>query len=100
MRIVLTFGAVLGACAVLAAPSALAQCFPVTADIVSLGEKTAMAYARRSMSRGIADEKERIESTGSSVARVTEPAIDCKPFPNILGADEWRCTGSAKVCAK
>lgn len=84
----------------LSAAGAAAACTPIRADIVSLGEGPARAYAVRSMTRQIESEKDLIEATGKKVARVTEPVYDCKPFPNIIGADEWRCTASARVCAK
>lgn len=95
----LKYAALAGVC-LLASNPASAICFPVTTDIVSLGEKTALAYAQRSMTRNIEEEKERITGTGGTVQRVTGPDISCQPFPNLIGADEWRCVGSAKVCTK
>lgn len=80
--------------------SAEAACYPVKADVVSLGEKAARFYAQRSLDTGIEEEKRRIEATGGELRPVGKGTLDCKPFPNVLGADEWRCTGAAKVCTK
>jgi hypothetical protein len=84
----------------LAANSATARtCFPVNSEVVSLGESNARAYAARSLDRAIAARKTSIETSGRSIGRITRADLDCAPFPNLLGADEWRCTGSARVCA-
>jgi hypothetical protein len=82
----------------LPAGAAHAGCFPVKSEVVSLGEKSARFYAERSLVKSIDDQKGSVESSGSPVGRVTRGALDCKPFPNLIGADEWRCTGEAKVC--
>jgi hypothetical protein len=86
--------------ALIAAPqvAAATQCFPVDADVVSLGEKAAHAYAERSLDKHIAETTQMIESRGDKAAGAIDRAIDCKHFPNVLGADEWRCLGKAKVC--
>ncbi len=99
MKRIVVFAIVAGG---LAAPSGVANagCFPVKSEVVSLGEKAARFYAERSLAKGIDDEKRTVESSGAQVARVTQGALNCKPFPNVLGADEWRCTGEAKVCTK
>ena len=80
--------------------AAEAGCNPVKADVVSLGEKPARAYAARSLDKGIEEEKQTITSTGSQVGRIMKKDLTCKPFPNLIGADEWRCTGEARVCSK
>lgn len=85
---------------VIASHSASAQtCFPVSSEVVSLGEANARAYAGRSLDGAIAARKSAIESSGNTVGRVTRAELECAPFPNLLGADEWRCTGRARVCA-
>ena len=89
------------AVAILVLPhAAQAGCNPVKADVVSLGEKPARAYATRSLDKGIEEEKQTITSTGRQVGRVVKKNLTCKPFPNLVGADEWRCTGEARVCSK
>jgi hypothetical protein len=75
-------------------------CFPVTSEVVSLGEDSAKAYAERSLDRGIENEQAIIASRGEAVGKITRQELRCAPFPNLLGADEWRCVGAAKVCAK
>ena len=82
------------------AGDAKAGCFPVKTDVVSLGEASARAYAQRSLDTGVDDERRRVESTGAAVGRVTKKPLDCKPFPNLIGANEWRCIGDAKICTK
>lgn len=78
---------------------AQAECNPVKSDVVSLGQKAARFYSERSLQEEITTEKRRLESAGASPGRVIK-AVDCKPFPNLLGADEWRCVGTGKVCTK
>jgi hypothetical protein len=77
-----------------------AACTPLKADVVSLGKETARAYAERSMASKIKAEKDLIESLGKEAGRVTESDYSCTPFGNVLGADEWRCVGQAKICTK
>jgi hypothetical protein len=77
-----------------------AACTPLKADVVSLGKETAHAYAERSMASKIKVEKDLIESVGKEAGRITESEFSCTPFGNVLGADEWRCVGHAKVCTK
>ncbi|NJM35243.1 MAG: hypothetical protein HC850_11620 [Rhodomicrobium sp.] len=77
-----------------------AVCFPVKTDNISLGEKPARAYAERSLAQGIEAESRRLQSTGAQIGRVVKKDLSCKHFPNVLGADEWRCTGEAEVCTK
>jgi hypothetical protein len=79
--------------------AAARTCFPVETEVVSLGENNARAYTDRSLQRAIAARKTSLEASGRSVGRVTRAELDCAPYPNIIGADEWRCTGSARVCA-
>ena len=80
------------------AGGARANCFPVKADVVSLGEKAARFYADRSLTQGIEDRKGSIQSSGSQLGRVARAELSCQPFPNLIGADEWHCIGEAKVC--
>jgi hypothetical protein len=80
--------------------AAEAGCNPVKADVVSLGEKPARAYTTRSLDKGIEEEKQTITSTGGRVGKIVKKDLTCKPFPNLIGADEWRCTGEARVCSK
>ncbi len=88
----------------LLAMNALAQsgviCFPIETEIVSLGEKNARAYATRSLDRNIEERETVLKSTGFEVTRVARKDLECAPFPNLLGADEWSCTGTARVCAR
>ncbi len=86
-----------GIAALLATPAA-ADCRPLRSDVVSVGQKSAHRYAKRGLRKAIAAEKDSIVSTGAKVARVTKPVVTCKPFWNLIGADEWRCIGEAKVC--
>lgn len=79
---------------------ASAACFPVKTEIVSLGEKSARSYAERSLTQHIENEKQMIASTGAEIGRIAKGEMSCKPFPNLLGADEWRCVGEASVCTK
>jgi hypothetical protein len=79
--------------------TAHAGCNPVKSDVVSVGEKAARFYSERSLQKAIADEKDRLVATGAALGPVTK-TMDCKPFPNLIGADEWRCVGAGKVCAK
>jgi hypothetical protein len=89
-------------CWSLALPAAAqaVTCFPVTSEVVSLGENAAKAYAERSLDRGIEKEQDVIASRGEAVGRITREELNCAPFPNLLGADEWRCVGAAKVCVE
>lgn len=81
------------------ADAAHAGCFPVKSEVVSLGEKAARFYAERSLVKAIDEQKGSLESSGGQFGRVTRSALSCKPFPNLIGADEWRCVGEAKVCS-
>ena len=99
MRSILVLPAVLIGALVYPA-MASAVCFPVKTDIVSLGEKSARFYAERRLSENIEDQKSVLKSAGSAQSRVVKRELSCKPFPNVLGADEWRCIGQAKVCTK
>ena len=82
----------------LSAGGARAGCFPVRSEVVSLGEKAARFYAERSLGKAIDEQKGSLESSGNKLGRVTKSALSCKPFPNLIGADEWRCVGEAKLC--
>lgn len=75
-----------------------AKCFPAASDVVSLGEKTARSYADASLDKSIAQQQQLLETLGEKAPNSVKKTLDCKPFPNVLGADEWRCVGSAKVC--
>lgn len=100
MRCNLALAALLAVAAFISVQSADAQtCFPVDSDVVSLGEANAQAYADKSLDRAIAARKTAIESSGSSVEKVMRTDLDCAPYPNLIGADEWRCKGRARVCA-
>jgi hypothetical protein len=77
-----------------------ASCFPVKTDNISLGEKPARAYAERSLNKGIEAETRRLQAAGAQIGRVVRKELTCKHFPNVLGADEWRCLGEARVCTK
>jgi len=79
--------------------AAARTCFPLQTEVVSLGENNARAYTDRSLQRAIAARKTSLEASGRSVGRVTRGELNCAPYPNILGADEWRCTGRARICA-
>lgn len=74
-------------------------CFPVSTDVVSLGEDRARIYAAHSLDRAIAHQKSALKSSGRNLAKTRRDELSCAPFPNIIGADEWKCTGSARVCA-
>ncbi len=76
------------------------QCTPLDTDIVSLGEKAARYYAMRSLNGKIEEEKALMVRQGFEVGAVTPPKLDCKFFPNVINMDEWRCTGTARVCTK
>ena len=80
-------------------PAYAAACFPAASDVVSLGEGPARAYAERSLEKHINEQKQLISSRGETFGRILGRKIDCKPFPNLLGANEWQCVGKAKVCA-
>jgi hypothetical protein len=88
-----------GLAAMLAAPAA-ADCRPLKTDVVGLGEKSPRGYAGRNLQKAIEAEKDSITVSGGKAGRVTKPTITCKPFPNLIGANEWRCVGEAKVCTK
>jgi len=74
-------------------------CLPITSEVVSLGEGNARAYTQLSLERKIASGRTSLETSGRGSATVVDKRLECAPFPNILGADEWRCTGRARVCA-
>jgi hypothetical protein len=78
---------------------AYAGCMPLSSDVVSLGKKSARFYSERSLAAAIAGERDRLKSAGITPAKITK-AVDCQPYPNLIGADEWRCVGEAKVCSK
>ena len=80
------------------APAAAKTCFPVAAEVVSLGEANARAYTARALDREIRQRQSALEVTGASVGRVARSDLECAPYPNIIGADEWRCAGEARVC--
>jgi hypothetical protein len=82
----------------LAAGDARAACFPVRSEVVSLGEKAARFYADRSLTKSIDEQKASMETSGMGVGRIARSELSCKPFPNLIGADEWRCAGEAKLC--
>ncbi len=79
--------------------AAMASCIPLHSEVVSLGEKAARFYSDRSLQGGIEAERQRLASMALAPGRVTK-TMNCAPYPNLLGADEWRCTGEAKVCTK
>jgi len=74
-------------------------CLPVNTEVVSLGEDRARTYAARSLDRAIAQQESALKSSGRKLAKTRRDELSCAPFPNIIGADEWKCTGSARVCA-
>jgi len=82
-----------------AAPAKAGICFPASSDVVSLGEAAARAYATRSLDAKIEETKQLIAARGETVGRIAGRQIDCEPYANILGADEWQCRGKARVCA-
>lgn len=75
-----------------------ATCYPVSVDIVSLGRSAAQHYGEKNLTRRIKHKKAVLAAAGRQIARVFRDGFSCAPFPNILGADEWRCTGEARVC--
>lgn len=83
----------------LGAGAAHAGCMPVKSDVVSLGKNTARLYSERSLQTAVADEQRRLSATGLVPGRVVKE-MNCQPYPNLLGADEWRCQGEATVCSK
>ncbi len=89
----------LSAALILFSGAAKADCTPVKSEVVSLGEKAARWYSERSLTNAIDDEKRRIEATGIKLGPVSK-AMKCVPYPNLIGADEWRCVGEGKVCSK
>jgi hypothetical protein len=91
------------ACGLLATASptlAQTRCFPINSDVVSLGETNARSYASASLERNIKEQETLMKVTGFVVTGVTRNELECAPFPNVLGIDEWRCTGAARVCAR
>jgi hypothetical protein len=83
----------------LGAAAAHAECTRVASDVVSIGQKNARAYSQRSLAAAIEGEQQRLKSAGLVPGHVTR-GMACKPYPNVIGADEWQCQGSAKVCSK
>jgi hypothetical protein len=79
--------------------AAHADCTPVNSEVVSLGEKAARFYSDRSLTGAIESEKRRIEAVGAKPGKITQ-SMECAPYPNLIGADEWRCAGKGKVCSK
>ena len=78
---------------------AWADCVPLGSDSVSLGEKAARYYADNRLNAAIESERQRLETVGKVSGRVSK-TMNCAPYPNLIGADEWRCVGAAKVCSK
>jgi hypothetical protein len=95
----LTTIAAVAALLALGTNSANAGCTPVSSDVVSIGQKNARGYSERSLAAAIKDEQQRLRSVGLAAGRVTKN-MACKPYPNVIGADEWQCLGQAKVCSK
>jgi hypothetical protein len=85
--------------ALLYSGAAQADCTPVSSEVVSIGQKAARFYSERSLTSAIDGEKARIETMGAKLGPVSQ-SMDCAPYPNLIGADEWRCVGKGKVCAK
>jgi hypothetical protein len=79
--------------------AAHAECTPLSSEVVSIGERAARFYTERSLSQAIEDERRRLSASGGTAGPVTRN-MECKPFPNLIGADEWRCIGHAKVCTE
>ena len=79
--------------------AAHAGCMPVKSEVVSVGEKAARSYSDRSLATAIDNEKERIATTGLTLGPISK-SMACAPFPNLIGADEWKCVGEGKVCSK
>jgi hypothetical protein len=79
--------------------AAHADCTPVNSEVVSLGEKAARFYSDRSLTGAIDSEKRRIEAMGAKQGKVAK-SMECAPYPNLIGADEWRCVGKGKVCSQ
>lgn len=75
-----------------------ATCHPVSVDVVSLGEKAARVYGERSLAREIAEQRRTLTYARPDNVRIVRQPLECRYFPNIIAADEWRCTGSAKLC--
>lgn len=86
--------------AVSIATSAGATCYPIKTDVVSLGEAAARHYAAESMKRAIEEKRASLTASGHKISRVTAGELSCVHFPNVLGADEWRCTALSKVCTQ
>lgn len=84
--------------AVLATPAVAANCHPAKSDVVDVGQKNAHARAETALQREIEALKTSFTAAGGQIARPVAPSVTCKPYPNLLGADEWECFGEAKVC--
>ena len=97
MRFLTVTAAVAGL--MLSVAAAKADCTPLKSDVVSLGEKAARFYSERSLQNAVEEERQRISASGGKTGRVSK-AMDCQPYPNLIGADEWRCVGAATVCSK
>lgn len=95
--VAVSFAAMLTVSAI--APAAAKTCFPVSSEVVSLGEDNARAYAGRRLDEAVAARQNSIEASGRSVSGVRGKELTCAPYPNLIGADEWQCAGSARVCA-
>lgn len=80
-------------------PAAGKTCFPVSSEVVSLGKDSARAYAGRRLEEAVAAQQNSIEASGRSAGEVKDREMTCAPYPNLIGADEWQCAGSARVCA-
>lgn len=78
----------------------LANCMPVKSDVVSLGEAVTRSYATRRLEEEKTALQRSIEASGAKITRIGDSKVDCAPFPNLIGADEWRCIGGAKICVK
>lgn len=79
-------------------PAAAADCRPVKSDVVGLGQQSARSYSEKALQREIDGTVSSAEASGGKVARPIKRTMVCKPFTNVLGADEWECFGAAKVC--
>lgn len=80
-------------------PAAAKTCFPVSSEVVSLGKDNARVYAGRRLDEAIAARQSSLEASGRNVSEVRGKELTCAPYPNLIGADEWQCAGSARVCA-
>lgn len=95
-----TFALAICLATLLTGPAWSLDCRPQSSDVVSIGKHAAHYYAKRALLRKIAAEKSSAIATNGKAVHVTKPVITCKPFPNLLGADEWECFGKAKVCVE